>query len=64
MLHIKDWLTRNFKDKISKAKFKKLGGMFCDGIILPRLAILFPKYNMYEAFLRGCGMEVQKISPA
>ena len=38
--------------------------MFCDGIILPRLAMLFSKYNYYEAFLRGCGIEVQKISPA
>ena len=67
MLHIKDWLKKNFADKLSKkkkTKFKKLGGMFCDGIILPRLAKLFPKYNFYEAFLRGCGMEVQKISPA
>ena len=64
MLHIKDWLDKNFGGKLSKKKFKKLGGMFCDGIILPRLAKLFPKYNFYEAFLRGCGMEVQKISPA
>ena len=58
MLHIKDWLKKNFGDKLSKKKLTKLGGMFCDGIILPRLAMLFPKYNMYEAFLRGCGMEV------
>lgn len=64
MLHIKDWLTKNFKDQPSTQKFKKLGEMFCDGIILPRLAQIFPKYNHYEAFLRGCDIQVQKISPA
>ena len=58
MLPIKDWLKNNFKDKLSKNKFKKLGGMFCDGIILPRLAKLFPKYNDYEAFLRLYKLEV------
>lgn len=63
MLHVKDWLRKSF-DKQIKYQFKKLGGMFCDGIILPRLALLFPKYNQYEAFLRGCDMQVQKISPA
>jgi hypothetical protein len=44
MLHIKDWLFKNFADKKSKEKFKKLGEMFCDGILLPRLAMLFPTY--------------------
>ena len=58
MLHIKDWLRKNFADKLSKKKFNKLGGMFCDGIILPRLAVLFPKYNEYEAFLRLHKLEV------
>ena len=58
MFHIKEWLSDNFKNQLSKQKFKKLGGMFCDGIILPRLAKLFPKYKMYEAFFRGCGLEV------
>ena len=38
MLHIKKWLQDNFSDKLSKQKFKKLEGMFCDGILLPRLA--------------------------
>lgn len=57
MLHIKDWLER-FKEKASSKKFKKLGGMFCDGIILPRLACLFEKYNQYEAFLRQHGLQV------
>ena len=44
MLHIKGWLER-FKENLSNKKFKKLGGMFCDGIILPRLVCLFEKYN-------------------
>lgn len=64
MLHIKDWLKRNFKNNVSNKPFKKLGGMFCDGIILPRLGQLFAKYNEYEAFLRYFGLQVQKISPA
>lgn len=58
MPHIKDWVTRNFNHKRSSKPFKKLGGMFCDGIILPRLAELFPSYNDYEAFLRGHKLQV------
>ncbi len=38
MLQIKEWLERNFKDRTSSKPFIKLGGMFCDGIILPRLS--------------------------
>ena len=37
MLYIKDWLYKNFNMKLSKGQFQKLGEMFCDGIIMPRL---------------------------
>jgi hypothetical protein len=55
MLHIKAWLRKNFFDN-SKEKFKKLEGMFCDAILLPRLVILFPKYKDYEIYLRNKGL--------
>jgi len=58
MLHITEWLEKNFTDKKSQKKFEKLGEMFCEGIILPRLVQLFPKYNEYEAFLRSHGLQV------
>jgi hypothetical protein len=58
MLHIKDWLRKNFLNKKSKKTFKKLEGMFCDAILLPRLAILFPKYKDYEIYLRSKGLQV------
>ena len=57
-MHITNWLENNFKHKRSKKKFEKIGGIFCDGILLPRLAILFPKYVDYEAFLRNKGLQV------
>ena len=56
------WLERNFKDKNSNKEFEKLGTMFCDGILLPRLEQLFVTYNDYEAYLREMGIQVQKIS--
>jgi len=56
LLHIKEWLKTNFQHKQSKNKFKKLEGMFCDCILLPRLVSLFPTYNDYEAKLRSKGL--------
>jgi len=56
MLHIKDWLKKNFAAKMSKENFRKLEGMFCDAILLPRLAMLFPKYKDYEIYLRSKGL--------
>lgn len=37
--------------------------MFCDAILLPRLAKLFPTYMSYEIYLRSKGLQVQKICP-
>lgn len=56
MLHIKDWLRKNFAEKKSKEMFKKLGGIFCDAILLPRLVKLFPTYKDYEIYLRSKGL--------
>ena len=62
MLHIDAWLEKNFKSRKSTKNFEKLGNVFCDGILLPRLAMLFHKYADYEAYLRNKGLQVQKIS--
>ena len=56
MLYIDKWLVENFKEKKNEKKFKKLGAIFCDGILLPRLTMLFKKYNDFEVFLRGKGL--------
>ena len=61
-MRIDSWLEKNFKQYKNKQTFKKLGNMFCDGILLPRLAMIFGKYSDYEAYLRGMGLQVQKIS--
>ena len=57
-MRIDFWLEKNFKQYKNKQTFKKLGNMFCDGILLPRLAMLFEKYSDYEAYLRGMGLQV------
>jgi hypothetical protein len=51
MLHIKEWLNF-FKSHKTDKPFSKVKGMFCDGIILPRLKKLFPKYLDFEIYLR------------
>jgi hypothetical protein len=51
MLHIKKWLN-SFETYKTDKPFSKVEGMFCDGIILPRLKKLFPKYVDFETYLR------------
>jgi hypothetical protein len=63
MLHIKEWLS-SFKGCKTSEPFCKVKGMFCDGIILPRLRRLFPKYADFEIYLRKRNLSVQKVCPA
>ena len=63
MLQIKDYLN-HFKEMQLKKPFEKVDGIFCDGIILPRLEQLFSTYKDFEAAFHFAGVQVQKISPA
>lgn len=62
MLQIQDYLN-HFKEMQSKESFEKVDGIFCDGIILPRLGQLFSIYKDFEAAFHSAGIQVQKISP-
>ena len=63
MLQIQAYLD-HFKEVQSKDPFEKVDGIFCDGIILPRLEQLFSTYKDFEAAFHSAGIQVQKISPA
>ena len=57
MLYIQDYLN-NFKEMQSKELFEKVDGIFCDGIILPRLEQLFSTYKDFEAAFHSEGVQV------
>jgi hypothetical protein len=42
----------------SNDPFTKVGGIFCDGIILPRLVQLFSTYKDFEAAFHSAGIQV------
>jgi hypothetical protein len=38
--------------------FEKIDGIFCDGIIIPRLKKLFSTYTDFEAAFHSAGIQV------
>jgi hypothetical protein len=57
MFHSDDYLA-NFRDMQMNQLFEKVNGMFCDGIILPRLPQLFVTYKDIEVAFHAAGIQV------
>jgi len=55
IMHIRDYLD-SFKDMRSRVPFTKVKAIFCDGMILPRLHLLFSTYNYFEAAFHSAGI--------
>ena len=57
MLLIQDYLN-HFKEMQTTRPFEKVDGIFCDGIILPRLERLFSTYKDFETAFHSAGIQV------
>ena len=55
IMHIRDYLD-SFRSMCSHVPFAKVKGIFCDGMILPRLLQLFSTYNDFEATFHSAGI--------
>ena len=55
---LEDSFVNAFKDFKQPTKFSKVGTMFCDGIIMPRLKSLFPKLSFIKIYLRSKKLHV------